>query len=231
MPVGTITLVVLAVLVYFGVLHRVLDRLGLTDRAALVWIAAFIVGGYLNVTLVRGANQLVLNVGGGLVPLLLAVFLFRHTDTAAERVRAAAATVITAGVMYGLAQVLPDEPTNMVLLDPLYIFALIGGLVAYLLGRSRRAAFVAGMLGLILVDIIHYLVAVTQGVRQRTWIGGAGAFDSVIIAGTMALLVAELVGETRERLAGGTLAVRKRQQRVTVKENTERGDRRDAEEA
>jgi hypothetical protein len=34
-------------------------------------------------------------------------------------------------------------------------------------------------------------------------IGGAGAFDSLILAGILAVLLAELVGETRERLQGG----------------------------
>lgn len=34
-------------------------------------------------------------------------------------------------------------------------------------------------------------------------IGGAGAFDSLILAGILALLLAEVIGETLERVQGG----------------------------
>lgn len=208
MPIGTIALVVVAVLIYFGVLHRVLDRLGLTDRAALLWIVALVVGSYVDLPLVRGANELVINVGGGVVPIVLGAYILSRADTARERTRAVVAVVITTGVMYALGRVLPDEPTEMVLMDPLYIFALVAGVVAYLLGRSRRSAFVAGTIGIVMVDVVHYFVGLTQGIRGRAWIGGAGAFDATIIAGIMALLVAEIVGETREHLGGGSEAGR-----------------------
>jgi hypothetical protein len=42
-----------------------------------------------------------------------------------------------------------------------------------------------------------------MGVPGTTAIGGAGAFDVVVIAGIVAVMVAELVGETREKLQGG----------------------------
>ena len=34
-------------------------------------------------------------------------------------------------------------------------------------------------------------------------IGGAGIFDSIVLAGLVAVLLAEILGETRERLQGG----------------------------
>ncbi|MDF2875733.1 MAG: hypothetical protein K0R22_2416, partial [Sporomusa sp.] len=41
------------------------------------------------------------------------------------------------------------------------------------------------------------------GIPGTTAIGGAGAFDVTIIAGIVAVMIAELVGETREKLQGG----------------------------
>ncbi|MBT9176191.1 MAG: hypothetical protein DDT20_00504 [Firmicutes bacterium] len=41
------------------------------------------------------------------------------------------------------------------LLDPIYMFALIAGITAYLLGRSRRGSFIAGVLGVVLNDLIY----------------------------------------------------------------------------
>jgi hypothetical protein len=43
-PLGLITLVVVSILIYFGVAHRVLDKLRLSDRAALAIILAIIAG-------------------------------------------------------------------------------------------------------------------------------------------------------------------------------------------
>ena len=45
-----ILLVVLALLILFGVLQRVLDRMALTDRQALLLVALIFVGGWLPIS-------------------------------------------------------------------------------------------------------------------------------------------------------------------------------------
>jgi len=45
MSVGMIALTVLALLILFGVAQRVLDRMHLTDRQALLLVAAIFIGG------------------------------------------------------------------------------------------------------------------------------------------------------------------------------------------
>ena len=47
MPTGMIILLAVSVLVFLGLAQRVLDRLQLTDRGALLFIGAMIVGGFL----------------------------------------------------------------------------------------------------------------------------------------------------------------------------------------
>ena len=47
MSIGMIFLLVLTLLILFGVLQRVLDRMALTDRQALVLVAAIFIGGWL----------------------------------------------------------------------------------------------------------------------------------------------------------------------------------------
>lgn len=203
MPIGQIVLVVAIVLVYFGVAHRVLDRMRLTDRQALLFLAAMLLGTPFNLHLVE-RPELVINVGGGVLPLALALYLVVTADSTVEKVRALGAAGVTALFLGFLYKVLPSEPTEMVWLDPTYMFAIMAGLVAYLAGRSRRAAFVAGVLGYVLLDLWHYATVVMQGLtRTHTWIGGAGVFDSTVIAGVLAVLVAEIVGESREYLQGG----------------------------
>jgi len=132
----------------------------------------------------------------------LAIWLLATADTVREKWRGAGAALLTGGAIWLSSQILPSEPTET-LIEPIYMFAIIGAVTAYLLGRSRRAAFVAGITGVVLanlLDLIHVLMA---GQRSRFWIGGAGAFDAVVITGLLAVALAEVVGETAERIQGG----------------------------
>ncbi len=92
----------------------------------------------------------------------------------------------------------------MLLIDPpLWLFSIIAGIVGYLAGRSRRAAFIAGVLGIFIVDLIHLVRAVAMATPTRIVLGGAGVFDGMVVAGLIAIGLAEFVGEVRERVEGG----------------------------
>lgn len=202
LPVGMILLLVVGVLVYFGLAQRLLDRMRLTDKQALLFIAAIIVGSFIDIPLMRAPVELSVNVGGALIPAALAIWLIATADEPGERVRAIVASVLVAvAVMLG-SLYLPYEPENM-FLDPKLIYGIAAGLIAYIAGRSRRSAFIGGILGIILSDIYHFYTVYRSGVPGTTDIGGAGAFDVVMIAGLVGVMVAELVGETREKIQGG----------------------------
>jgi uncharacterized membrane protein len=205
LPFGTTILVVLSVLVYFGLAHRLLDRMRLTDKQALLVLGALIVGSFIDIPLSRGNIQVTLNVGGALVPIGLAIYLFTKAGTVREGGRTAVATIVTAGIIYLLGSLMMtgDPRDRMTLLDPLYVYPLVGGVTAYLVGRSRRAAFVAATLGVLSVDLIHFIWLTSTRTPGTVHLGGAGAFDSLVFAGLVAVLLAELFGETRERLQGG----------------------------
>lgn len=213
MPLGSILLVIFAVLIYFGLAQRVLDRMQMTDRAALAWVAAMVLGGFINVTLFRRPVELIVNLGGGVVPLLWAGYLFTTADTAWEKTRAALATAVTLGTVYALGKIMPSEPTDLFLLDPIYVYAVVAAVVAYVFGRSRRASFIAALLGVLGLDLVHLAEMSVLGVPGRAWIGGGGAFDAIVLAGFLAVGIAEIVGETRERLAGGSEAARRARRR------------------
>lgn len=202
MPIGMIALLVIGVLVYFGLAQRILDRMRLTDKQALLFIAAIVAGSFIDIPIMSTPSTVTINVGGALLPALLSFWLIVKADETAERVRAVLATVLVATAVWLGSRYLPYEPENM-FLDPKLIYGISAGLIAYLAGRSRRSAFVGGVLGIILSDIVHMLTLINAGIPGRTDIGGAGAFDVTMIAGIVAVMVAELVGETREKLQGG----------------------------
>ena len=200
MSIGMILLVVISLLILFGVLQRVLDRMALTDRQALACVAAIFIGGWLpDITL----GMVTINIGGSLVPLIVCVYLFLHAGTAKERIRAAVASVLTAAAIYAVTLVYPADPIAMPMLDPMILYGICGGLIAWLLGRSRRSAFIAGVLGVILADAISGLSVWLRGVNQPIHLGSAGALDAVVLAGVIAVLMCELVGEIMERIQTG----------------------------
>ena len=201
MSVGLILLVIVGILVGFGVAQRVLDRLRLTDRQALFFVLALLVGGLLP-DIPLGEN-LSINAGGALVPVGLSVYLLIKAGSAKEVVRTLVASALTGAAIYFLGRFLPDEP-EAAFMDYTYLYGLTGGVIAYLFGRSRRGAFVAGVLGAVIADIWSAAEVWMQGVSQPLHLGGAGATDVIVISGVVAVLLAEFAGELLERMARGT---------------------------
>lgn len=110
MSTGMLVLTVVAVLVFFGVAQRVLDRMRLTDRQALLLVAAMFVGTLLpNVEL----GQVSLNLGGAVIPLGVCIYLLFTCGDGKEVGRTLVGTVLTAAAVYALSVFLPDEPEQM----------------------------------------------------------------------------------------------------------------------
>lgn len=203
MSIGMLILTVVAVLVFFGVLQRVLDRMYLTDRMALLLIAAMFAGTLLpNITI----GMVSVNVGGALIPLGVCAYLLIRANETKERIRALAGSLLTGAAVFALSILLPDEPETM-FMDPNLIYGIAGGVIAWLLGRSRRAAFICGVVGVILADVVTACINWSKGIDQQLVLGGAGVGDTVVISGVLAVLLTELIGEITERI------VRKRKER------------------
>ena len=205
LSIGMIALFVVSVLIYFGFAHRVLDRMRLSDKAALAIIAAMIVGSFINIPITTGAVSTSINVGGALIPIGLAIYVLSKAGTRKEWIRAVVAIIVTATVVHYAGQFSDADPGagKGWLIDPIYVLPLIAGTVAYVIGRSRRSAFIAATLGVLGLDIINYFYLVNNNIAGLVQIGGAGIFDSIVLSGIIAVLLAEVVGETRERLQGG----------------------------
>lgn len=193
---ATLLLTAAAVLVYCGALQRVLDRMYLTDRSALILIGAMLLGTLLPdipLGLVR------VNIGGGLIPLGVCAYLLIRADTALEKWRTLLGTVLTAAAIYGLTLLLPPEAEALPV-DPTLLCSLAGGVIAWVLGRSRRGAFVCGVAGMLLADTVSAVILWSQGIRQPLILGGAGLADAAVLSGMLGVLLCETIGELVERL-------------------------------
>ncbi len=199
MSIGMILLTVAAILVFFGVAQRVLDKLRMSDRTALLLIALMFFGTLLhNITL----GNVQVSIGGALIPLGICIYLLVKAGTTKERVRSIIGSLLTASIVYAISKLVPDEP-EAISVDPMYLYGVAGGLVAYILGRSRRGAFICGVLGVMLADVAVAVINWQNGINQPLILGGAGVFDAMMVSGILAVALAELVGEILERISRG----------------------------
>lgn len=200
MSIGFILLLLTGALVLFGAGQRVLDRLRLTDRQALLGIALILAGGFLPD--IRVTHRFTMNVGGALVPLALCVYLWVKADTAREQARCLLAALVTGAAVFTIGRLLPADPAAMPF-DVNYLYGIAAGLIAWAFGRSRRGAFIAGVLGVMLAQTASAAMVWARGVDQTLALGGAGGFDVIVISGLLAVLTGELVGEFAERAVRG----------------------------
>ncbi len=200
MSFGFILLIVVGILVMFGVGQRALDRLRLTDKQAMLFVALIIVGGI--IPDIQVTPLFAFNIGGALIPLGLAVYLIAKAETAWEKWRSLIAAALAGVAVFLLGRMLPADP-EQTQIDPNYLYGIAAAVVAYVFGRSRRASFIAGVLGVMLADTAQAVINWSQGIDQTLILGGAGAFDAVVIAGVLAVLLAELFGELIERVMRG----------------------------
>lgn len=146
---------------------------------------------------------LTINAGGAVVPIILSIYILSRADSAGERLRTIAAVFLTAMFIYAVSILFSNFGHGRDILDPMYIYAISGGIIAYLLGRSRRASFIAGTMGFLVFNLFTFFKALAGTINAQTRLGGGGIFDSMVISGIFAVLLAELLGESLERLRGG----------------------------
>lgn len=185
-----------AIMVYCGLLQRVLDRMHLRDRTALVLIGAMLLGTFLPPVQL---GRVAVNIGGGLIPLGVCAWLLVKADETRERWRTVLGVVVTAAAVYALTLLLPSEPEQLPV-DPTLLVSALGGAVAWLLGRSRRGAFVCGVAGVLLADTVTAMVNWSRGIEQTLILGGAGFADAAVLGGMLSVLLCETVGELAERI-------------------------------
>lgn len=195
-----------------NVVQLAVAKLGFSPGVAILLLTAVILGSTINIPLYRVESQVdsiddftyfwlrqfrgiplrkvkrstvvALNVGGGLIPLVLALYQFTRVQPLAIILVTAIVTLVS---YYG-AKVVPGIGIQM---SPL-LAPLTAALSAILIAGSVQAApvaFAGGILGtLIGADLLHLkeIQAMSPGVLS---IGGAGVFDGIALCGLFALLL------------------------------------------
>lgn len=205
-------LVVVIALVEVGIVHYTADRLGLPRRLAFLLLLLCLVGSYVNIPVASlppepvESDQVVyffgvpyvipvvqewpgtvvaINVGGAVIPVILAVYLVVRNGLYLEGL---VGVLGVSAVVHALAQPVRGVGISVPTLMP----PIAAALVAMALSRRQSAplAYISGTLGtLIGADLMNLGVIEGLGAPVAS-IGGAGTFDGVFLTGVLAVLLA-----------------------------------------
>lgn len=199
MTSGAIIFFVISILIYLAFGARILDRLYLSDNQSLFILVLIISGSFINIELIKSPN-ISLNIGGALIPLLLSFYVLFKINTKKELKRTIFSVVITGILISFINYYFRNFGEGRDIIDPMYLYPLIAGFSAYIFGRSRRGAFISGILGYLLYNLLTVINVYRNNIETELIIGGGGAIDPIIISGFITLLLVEIIGEIRENL-------------------------------
>ena len=155
MSVSLIIISTIILLIMFGAGQRILDSLRLNDKEALMILILICIG--ILIPPIWIGKYFCFSIGGFLIPLGLSIYLLISCGWSRDLLRSFFGTIIVAALIYGLEWLLPADPEE-VLIDNMYIYGVVAGVVAYALGRSRRNAFISCLFGITLAQLVQWII-------------------------------------------------------------------------
>jgi len=197
---------VLLVFGFFHILQAGFENLGFPPELVLLTLLAMLVGSFINIPLRRRklievteshffglfkrqrllAQGLSLNVGGAIIPLLIAGFLLFRVPLEETLI----AILLMTLVAWKFSRVVLGKGIVLSVLIPPLFAALFAFLLAP--GEAALVAFVSGTLGVLIGADLLRLPQVMKGEVGTMSIGGAGVFDGIFLVGIVAALLAGL---------------------------------------
>lgn len=200
MSFGLVVLTVILVTLMCGAGQRILDKMRLNDKWALILVLAMVVG--ILIPPIKITSNFSFSIGGFLIPFGICIYMLIANGLNFDLFRAIMGTIITAGLILLAQWLLPSKTPEDIVVDITIIYGIIAGLVAYILGRSRRNAFICSVFGLTLASVIQFFISMARGQIVPLSLGSGGAFDSMVLSIVIAVGLCELVGTTAEIIVG-----------------------------
>ena len=185
-----LVLFALVLLVELRILRYAYRKIGVPPRAMFLVLLVSLLGSYINIPLfslpaASGTTVIAINVGGGLLPVVLSLYLFVSSGL---RKRMLLGTVLVAVLVYHLARIVPGAGVAVPMLVPPLAAAGIALLLAF--RRAPPVAYVAGSMGTLIGADLWNLPRIAEIGAPVVSIGGAGTFDGIFLTGIVAGLLA-----------------------------------------
>ena len=84
-----------------------------------------------------------------------------------DLVRAIVGTLLVAGIIYGLEWLMPSTSAEDIVIEPMYVYGVVAGIVAYALGRSRRNAFICSVFGKSSFNFFSIKKGITKSIKAN----------------------------------------------------------------
>jgi len=206
-------LLLLVVTVQVGLVSIGFEKLGLSQQSAMLLLFSSLMGSIINLPLMTlkieeppegfpprptfgllrplqlppsGQMQIMVNVGGCLIPLTFSLYLFTHVEFETWRVILAIATM--SAFAFAISRPLPGIGIGMPILAAPFVAALTAIVIDS--AHSAPLAYICGTTGVIIgADLLRISDIRSFGVPFAS-IGGAGTFDGIFITGIVAVLLA-----------------------------------------
>jgi len=195
-----------------------LGKLGLTPQQSILAAMGIFIGGLINLPLTRlerdqpvtedipgmfgigplniGPQQrktytvISVNLGGCLIPTLLVIYEIQRLSNLnpSALIAVIIAAAVNIGVCYKLAKPVPNKGIALPPLVPALLAASMG--IILNMEYAPAIAFVSGVMGpLVGADLLHLrdISKISTGMAS---IGGAGTFDSIVLSGILATILA-----------------------------------------
>ena len=200
------------------VMITALGKLGLTPQQSILAAMGIFIGGLINLPLTRlerdqpvtedipgmfgigplniGPQQrktytvISVNLGGCLIPTLLVIYEIQRLSNLnpSALIAVIIAAAVNIGVCYKLAKPVPNKGIALPPLVPALLAASMG--IILNMEYAPAIAFVSGVMGpLVGADLLHLrdISKISTGMAS---IGGAGTFDSIVLSGILATILA-----------------------------------------
>lgn len=212
MSVSLTIISIIILLIMFGAGQRILDSLRLNDKEALIILILICIG--IIIPPIWIGKYFCFSIGGFLMPFALSVYLLISCGWSRDLLRSVIGTVLVAGIIYLLEWLLPANPES-VLIDNTYIYGVVAGVVAYVLGRSRRNAFISCLFGITLAQLVQWVINFINKTPSILGLGVGGAFGTYIVAIIIAVALSEFLGRCFE-----SATINKKKQKFNFKTHT-----------
>ncbi len=212
MSVSLTIISIVILLIMFGVGQRILDSLRLNDKEALIILVLICVG--LIIPPIWLGEYFCFSIGGFLIPLGLSIYLLISCGFSRDLLRALIGTLLVAGVIYLLEWLLPADPESMII-DNTYVYGVVAGVIAYLLGRSRRNAFISCLFGITLAQLVQWIINFANKTPSILGLGVGGPFGTYVVAIIISVALSEFLGRCFE-----SATINKEQKEFNFKSHT-----------
>lgn len=196
MSTSLILLSTLIILVMFGAGQRILDQMRLNDKQAILIMLAIVVG--ILIPPIYIGKYFCFSIGGFLIPFIICIYMLCSAGWSRDLLRAFIGTILVAGIIYGLEWIMPADSPEDIVIDPMYIYGIVAGVIAYVLGRSRRNAFVCSVLGISLANLVQFIVNMCLNTPTLLGLGVGGAFGTIIVSTIISVGLCEFMGRAFE---------------------------------